>query len=239
VRRDLGRHLFGIAAIVFGFVTFAWHDYNAWHRLQSLWSSPLGRGWIYAAAIGQVLGGLAIQWRATVRAGAATLGIVYLVFASLWVSAILANPTTYDNWGNFFEQFSLVVGALIVFRADSSAVAYAGRILFGICTISFTLEQAFYLRGTASLVPAWIPPDPMFWALVTTIAFVLAAIAFLTGLYALLAARLMTVMIVLFGFLIWVPLAVAHPEQHLNFGAIAENFAIAGAAWVLADRLLS
>lgn len=238
----MGRHVFGLAAVVFGFVTFAWHDYDAWHQLHHLWGIPLGRDWVYAAAIGQVLGGLGIQWRVTARFGAAILGIVYMVFALLWIPGIIAHPSTYDTWGNFFEQFSLVVGAFLIFataapRASQESTSRAGRVLFGVCAVSFTLEQAFYLNGTAGLVPAWLPPSSTFWAIATTFAFALAAIALLSGYFALLASRLLTLMIVLFGFFVWVPSLVAHPEQHVNSGAIAENFAIAGAAWILADVL--
>jgi hypothetical protein len=70
---------------------------------------------------------------------------------------------------------------------------------FGICVVSFTLEQLFYLSGTTSLVPKWIPPGQMFWAIATTVFFALAAIALLTGLMARLASGLTTAMIVGFG----------------------------------------
>ena len=53
--------------------------------------------------------------------------------------------------------------------------------LFGICVASFTLEQAFYLGNTASLVPKWLPPNQMFWAEATTVAFALAAVGLLTN----------------------------------------------------------
>jgi len=56
--------------------------------------------------------------------------------------------------------------------------------------ISFTLSQAIYLRETTGLVPKWLPPSQMFWALTTTIAFGLAAISILSGYKALLASRL-------------------------------------------------
>jgi hypothetical protein len=49
------------------------------------------------------------------RIGALTLGALYLLFALLWVPNIIAKPLVYDRWGNFFEQFSIVSGALIVF----------------------------------------------------------------------------------------------------------------------------
>ena len=112
-----------------------------------------------------------------------------------------------------------------------------GRILLGICTVSFTLEQAFYLRATASLVPHWVPPSQMFWAVTTTVLFALASVALLTNRMALLASRLLTMMIVGFGLLVWVPLVLSHPHSHTNWSENAETFTIAGATWILADLL--
>ena len=54
----------------------------------------------------------------------------------------------------------------------------------------------------------------MFWAVLTTVAFALAAIAILINRQARLALRLMTVMLALFGVLVWIPRLVAHPESH-------------------------
>src|SRR5271167_4157330 len=170
---NLGRHLFGVAALAFGLITLAWHDYNGWHQPRYL---------VYAAAAALILGGAAIQFRRTAKIGAAVLSAVYLVFALQCVPGIVAAPKVYNSWGNFFEQFSLVTGAAIVFARLSSAWSgetqyRIGRILVGICAASFALEQAFYLANTASLVPKWIPPGQMFWAIATTVFFALAALA--------------------------------------------------------------
>lgn len=77
----------------------------------------------------------------------------------------------------------------------------------------------------------------MFWAVTTTVAFALAATALLTNRLALLATRLLTMMLVVFGLLVWVPLLLLHPHSHTNWSEFAETFAIAGAAWILADLL--
>ncbi|MGB9434255.1 MAG: hypothetical protein WBQ89_18565, partial [Candidatus Acidiferrum sp.] len=105
------------------------------------------------------------------------------------------------------------------------------------CAASFTLEQAVYLGATAQLVPKWIPPSQMFWAVATTIAFAAAAMALVTNRMALVATRLLTMMIVSFGLLVWVPLVISDPHNHTNWSENAETFAIAGAAWILADLL--
>ncbi len=230
---DLGRHVFGAAAFAFGLITLVWHDYNGWHQLGYV---------IYAVAAAQIFGGAAIQFRRTAKAGAVVLGAVYLAFALLCVPRIVATPRIYDSWGNFFEQFSLVTGAAIVYARLSSSWApetlnRIGRILFGICTASFTLEQAMYLDATANLVPKWLPPSQMFWAVTTTVLFALAAIALLTNRLALLATRLLTTMIVIFGLLVWIPLLLSNPHSYANWSESVETFAIAGAAWILTDLL--
>src|SRR5580693_1915404 len=232
-RSNLGRQVFGVAALAFGLITLAWHDYNDRHQLRYI---------VYAAAAAQIFGGAAIQFRRTAKTGAAVLGAAYLVFALLCVPGIVAKPQIYNSWGNFFEQFSLLTGAAIVYARLSSAwspetLNRIGRILLGICAVSFTLEQAFYLRPTATLVPKWIPPSQMFWAVATTVFFALAAVALLANQMALLATRLLAAMIVSFGLLVWVPLLLSDAHSHTNWSEGAETFAIAGTAWILADLL--
>jgi len=195
-----------------------------------------------AASAAQIFGGAAIQFRRTAKAGAVVIGAVYLVIALLSVPQIIATPQTFGPWGNFFEQFSLVTGAAIVYVGLSSmrapeTLARIGRILFGICAVSFALYQAFYPDATAGLVPKWIPPSQIFWVVATTVAFALAAAALLANRKALLASRLLTMMIVIFGLLVWTPLLFLDPHNHTNWFENVETFAIAGAAWVLADLL--
>jgi hypothetical protein len=226
----LGRHVFGAAALAFGVITLAWHD------------SHQARYIVYATGAALICGGAAIQFRQTAKTGAAILGAAYLVFTLQCVPGIVAKPQVYNSWGNFFEQFSLLTGATIVYAWFSSAwsgetLDRMARILLGLCTASFTLEQAFYLAPTASLVPKWLPPTQMFWAVATTVFFALAAVALLANLRALLVSRLLTMMLLIFGLLVWVPLLLADPHSHANWSETAETFAIAGAVWILADLL--
>jgi len=229
----LGHRVFGMAALASGLITLAWHNYNDSHQLSYM---------VYAATAAQILGGAAIQFRWTAKTGAVILSAAYLVFTALCVPGIVAQPLIYISWGNFFEQFSQLTGAAIACACLSSAgsaetPSRIGRIFFGMSVASFTLEQAIYLQPTVSLVPKWLPPSQMFWAVATTVLFALAAIALLTNRKALLAARLLTTMLVIFGFVVWVPLVVSHPHSHTNWSETAETFAIAGAAWILADLL--
>src|SRR5712672_515815 len=105
-RSNLGRHLFGVAAVTLGLITLAWHVFNDWHLPAYI---------VYLAAAGEIFGGAAIQFRRTAKAGAAVLGAVYFAFALACVPRIVVAPRIYNSWGNFFEQFSLASGAAIVF----------------------------------------------------------------------------------------------------------------------------
>ena len=174
---NLGRHVFGVAALSFGVIALAWHDSNGSHQLRYV---------VQTASAALIFGGAAIQFGSNRETGAAVLGAAYLVFTLLCVPGIVAAPRIYNSWGNFFEQFSLLTGATMVYARLSSAGSRAwsretlnriGRILLGIRTASFTLEQAFYLDATAHLVPKWVLPNQMFWAVATTVLFAFATVA--------------------------------------------------------------
>lgn len=244
MRISLGRRVFGLAAIGFGIVTLVWQDFNTWQQIAAL--GNISHRAVLADIVGtiEILGGLAIQWPKTARVSAAALGAIFLAFALLWVPRLAAQPLVYDGWGNLFEQLSQVAGAVIVFgtigRGDSARTtktAWIGYVLFGICVVSFTLEQLLNLSATASFVPKRIPPGQMFWAITTTIALGLSAVALLTGRVALLASRLLTLMLAGFGLLVWFPALLAGPHAIFNWAANAENWAITGAAWIVTDFL--
>jgi hypothetical protein len=217
-----GRFVFGVASLAYGIVALQAHH--------------------HVVGLLKIAGGAAILLPFTAGIGAALLAAAYLIAALLLVPPIVATPLVYNPWGNVFEQLCLLTGALLVFAGFSSAVKPRaaqrfGRIMIGACSASFALEQAFYLSATASLVPKWIPPNQMFWAYATTIAFALAAVALIVNRAPLLASRLLTAMIVLFGIIVWVPLIAGSPHALADWSEGAETFAIAGATWILADLL--
>lgn len=244
MKPSLGRYVYGLAAIGFGICALAWHDISNWQQINAFGGASHREILTYIVATIEILGGIAVQWRTTARAGAVALGAIYFTFALVAVPLIIEHPLVYNDYGNFFEQFSLVSGALILYacsgplaRTRTAQLAQIGYYSFGICVVSFALEQLFYLSATASLVPKWIPPGQMFWAMATTAAFALAAIALLTGFTARLASRLTTAMIAGFGLLVWLPALFADPHSFLNWSESVETLGIAASAWIVADFL--
>ena len=82
------------------------------------------------------------------------------------------------------------------------------------------------LSATASVVPEWIPPGQKFWAAATGLAFLLASIAMFSGVLAALASRLLTVMLVVFGALVWAPSLLTDPHMHRTWAGNSINLAM-------------
>ena len=236
-----GRIVFGASAVLFGVIALMWHDSDTWQTLSQIWSLPFGAILGGCLMTVQIAGGIGMQYPRTARWASIVLGVVYLLFSLACIPGIIAAPATYGHYGSFFEQFSCLCGAMALYAAteasEARAVAFGrvARLGLGLCAISFTLGQMIYLRFTAGLVPKWIPPNQMFWAVLTTVAFALAAIAILSNRQARLALRLMTLMLALFGVLVWIPRLIAHPEAHLNWSEFGLTSLIAGATWMVAD----
>ncbi len=236
-----GRLIFGASAVLFGVICLMWHDADTWQEVHSILRLPLGTIVGSVLMLAQIAGGILLIIPRTVRVASIVLSIVYALFSLASIPGIIAAPKVFGEYDGFFEQFCLLCGALAAYAATQKNTPRAedlrrfARIGLGLCAISFTLAQAVYLGQTAALVPAWIPPSGMFWAILTTIAFALAAIAILINRYARLAMRLMGLMIVLFGVLVWVPHVVSSPGVHGVWSEFAINFLIAGATWVIAD----
>ncbi|MBV8206062.1 MAG: hypothetical protein JO041_04655 [Acidobacteria bacterium] len=239
---SVGRMFFGAAAVLLGAIALIWHDSATWQILQQIWKLPAGStiGAFLMAAL--VAGGIAIQHPRSARPAAVVLCIVFACFSLACVPDFVAASNPFERFGgSFFQMLSMLCGALALYAAMEGNSARArifgrtARLGLGLCAISFALSQALFLRPTAALVPKWIPPGQMFWAIVTTIAFALSAVALLIHFQARLAARMMALMLALFGVLVWFPHLVADRRAHFVWSEFALTMLIAGAAWMVAD----
>jgi hypothetical protein len=237
-----GRIVFGASAVLFGVIALMWNDPDTWQNLQQIWRLPFGTLIGACLMTAQIAGGIGMQHPRTARLASVVLGVVYLLFSLACIPDIIAASNIYERYGgSLFQFFSLLCGAIALYAATEANAARAlvfgrlARLGLGVCAISFTLGQILLPRETADLVPKWIPPNQIFWAILTTIAFGLAAIAILSNRKARLAVRLMTLMLALFGVLVWVPRLIAHPEAHSNWSEFGLTFLITGAAWIVGD----
>jgi uncharacterized membrane protein YphA (DoxX/SURF4 family) len=240
---NLGVYVYGAGAVALGVSGLVWRDFAVnWQRVEGNFAHR--EALAIAVALYEVAAGLAIAWPRTRRAGAAMLTALYAVFTLLWVVQVARVPRVYDGWGNVFEELSLVIAGLVAYAwASPAESAWARRRkwiarAYGVCPVSFGVDHFVYLAGAAAFVPKWIPPGQMFWVVTTAVCFLAAAAAILSGILAGLAARMLTVMIIGFGILGWLPRLVELPHMHFMWSANSINLALAGAAWVVADAIV-
>ena len=246
--------IYGLSAIAFGLVGLSWGDFAAvWQPVPATVPGRTILAYIVAAVL--LLAGLSILWRRSAALGALTLTVLYsLGVILLHVPLVIAHPTVFVMWSGTAEQLALVAGGLVTYAfcrtpaatapttaavpttatVPTARIVLCGRLLFGVCLIIFALAHLFYLKPTADFVPAWLPPNQVFWAYATAAGHFLAGVAILSGIAARLAARLLTGMFVVFGVLVHAPTLFTDPHTHFNWAANAMNFALIASAWVIA-----
>jgi uncharacterized membrane protein YphA (DoxX/SURF4 family) len=237
--------IYGLSAVAFGLVGLSWGDFAAvWQPVPPTVPGRTILAYIVAAVL--LLAGLSILWRRSAAIGALTLTSLYsLGVILLHVPLVIAHPTVFVEWSGTAEQLALVAGALVTYAfcrtpnaaAPAARIVLCGRLLFGVCLIVFALAHLFYLKPTADFVPAWLPPNQVFWAYATAAGHFLAGAAILSGIAARIASRLLTGMFVVFGLLVHAPTLVSDPHNHFNWAANAMNFALIASAWVIAASI--
>ncbi|HEX4770909.1 MAG TPA: DoxX family membrane protein [Bryobacteraceae bacterium] len=242
-----GVRVYGLGAMALGLVGLVWGDFaDAWQPIQAFGNVPHRELLAYCAAVLELAAGAAIQWRRTARAGVLVSGTLFFIFACFWLPRVIGFPQIFGTWGGFLEAFSLVAGAVVLYASLASAesmnvvrAAYLGRVLYGICVLGFAMDHFLYIQQTADMVPKWIPPGQHFWAVATGIFHLLAGLAILTGVLDSLGSRLLTLMLIVFGALVWLPRLVTAPHAHMSWAGNAIHLALTGAAWVIADAIAS
>lgn len=207
-------------------------------------SGPL-RG-LLAYLIGAVLiaAGAGVFWPRTEKAARVVLTAVSLGFTLLYALVTVKAPLIYDSWGGLAEQVAVTAGYLAIFASlapqktvNIARLALGTRICFGVCSISFGVVHFVNLEGCTHFVPAWMPLGGQFWAVLTGVAHLATAVAILSGVWALQAARTATLMYLGFGLLGWGTRLFAHPTDHYVWGGEVVSFVLVAAAWMIGDSI--
>lgn len=251
----LGILIYGLATVATGVLNLVWREFEAAHEpIQALGDHiPFQQVLAFVGAIWLIVGGLAILWPRTARAGAIACAVIYFIFTAFWLVR-LHSATHFLGYSpkviigvlsGAAQQLILVAGAVIVYAAacDGSSrrlrLDSIARWIFGLCSIDFGLAHITGVQVTATFVPTWIPLGGTFWAILTGICFVLAGLAVLLRIQDGLAARLLALMLLVFSALMLAPKVFASPRDHIVWGSNAYNLAAVGAVWILAESLAS
>jgi hypothetical protein len=157
---------------------------------------------------------------------------------------LLTGYAVFGTYENIAIQLAIGAGSLILYAttagidaALAARLTRLGQLAFGVCALVFGGAHFVYMNLTAPLVPKWLPPTQEFWGYATGVGFVAAGVAILSGVQARLAAILVTAMLASFALLVHEPMLLANHSIHYNWTESAENLAVTGAAWVVADSM--
>jgi uncharacterized membrane protein len=251
----VGLWIYGLATVVTGIVDIVWGAFEPSHQpMQALGLHiPVSQILAYIAAAWLVATGMAILWQRTERIGAAGSAMIYLVFALLWVPRFY---TATHKFGFrigvlmfiFFgigQQLLLVTPAAIVYAISASSdpvwrerAAVAAGWTLGLGPIAFGLGHLISPHVMARFVPHWVP-FPVFWAVFTGIAFLLAGIAIVWRIQDVLAARLLGLMLLLFEAAVEIPPVFAQPHNQVAWGAAVYNVTAIGACLMFSEFVIS
>jgi len=200
---------------------------------------------------------IALLSRRTAAIASRALFPFLIAWLCLKIPAILVAGNIEGIWIGVGELGMLLAGGWALFAAvsglDSSPLfrSITGRrgirlaqILFGLAVIPVGLGHIFYLKITATLVPAWLPFRTELGFL-TGAAQILCGIALIFSIYPRIAALVEAALLALFAFLVWGPdtwfastpkMPGAPHGYRFPLSAFLITWVIAAAAWLIANN---
>ena len=231
----------GILALVYGDFALVWQPVPEW--------IPGRRVLAYGSGLIMLLGGFGLLVRYTAAWSARVLFPYLILWLLLKLPALVAAPQMEAVWLGFGEIAVLIAGGWILFAKltvlrKGSLLEFisgdnSGRLatkLFAISLIPIGLSHLVYVKETVELVPAWLPYR-VGWAYLTGIGQIACGLGVLFSIFPRVAATAEAVMISLFTLLVWIPAVLRAPTARLPWTAFFISWAIASAAWVVAQNI--
>lgn len=245
--KSVGHAVFAAIMIALGIMTLI-HGH-----LAPVWS-PVPKGvparevLVFLCGVISLACGIGLFWKRTATS-AARLLLAWLVlwFLAFRLPEALPKARMLVIWYGCAEMAVMVAGAWVLYTwfasdwdrrrlgfVSGSKGLWIARVIYGLALIFFGAAHFVYLKETAADVPSWLPGH-VAWAYFTGGAFIAAGLGVVTGVYARLAAALITVQIGIFLLLVWVPIVAAGSPSAFQISETILTAALTAGAWVIAD----
>lgn len=231
----------GILALVYGDFALVWQPVPAW--------IPERTALAYASGLIMLLGGAGLLFRAGAKWSIRILFPYLIIWLLLKVPALVVAPQMEAVWLGIGELAVLMAGGWTLFAVlaglrEGSILRFAtgekavrvARLVFAVSLIPIGLSHIFYVKETASLVPAWLPFREG-WAYLTGVGQIASGIGVLLSIYPRFAAAAEAGMLSLFTLLVWGPAILASSKARLPWTAFFISWAITAGAWVVASNM--
>jgi uncharacterized membrane protein len=229
----------GIQGLITGEFTTVWQPVPT--------GAPAREVLAYLCALLSLASGIGLLWRRTAGLAARVLLASLVLWLLVWRVRVLFLASLIEGSWSFADTIVMASGAWALFSWfatdwDRQRVGFAtgdkgeriARVLYGVGLIPFGYAHFANIKGTAALVPGWLPWH-VGWAYFTGSTFIAAGVAILIGGFARLAAALSALQMALFGVLVWLPILAAGSANAFQWMEFATTLALTAAGWVVAD----
>jgi uncharacterized membrane protein len=217
----------GALALIYGDFALVWQPVAQW--------IPGRTALAYLSGLLMLSCGAGLLFSGTAAWSIRILFPYLIVLALLKVPMVVATPKTEAVWLGLGELTALLAGGWILFATGEKGVRMA-RILFAISLIPIGLSHLVYPKETAAFVPAWLPFRTGL-AYLTGAGQIACGLGILFSVLARVAARAEAGMLSLFTLLVWGPAILAAPKTRMPWTGFFISWAIAAAAWVVAQNI--
>jgi uncharacterized membrane protein len=231
----------GILALIYGDFALVWQPVAAWVPGRTILA--------YGSGFLMVLGGIGLLFTTTAAWSARILFSYLVVWALLKVPALVVAPQIEAVWLGFGELAVLLAGGWVLFARlaalrDGSPFTFLtgekgirlARLFFAVSLIPIGLSHLVYVKETVEFVPAWLPYR-VGWAYLTGAGQIACGLGVLFSILPRIAVWAEAGMISVFTLLVWAPAILAAPKARLPWTAFFISWAIASAAWVVAQDI--
>jgi uncharacterized membrane protein len=250
MRIRLGRGVFAVAAASLAIFSLVYGDFAPAGATLPDWI-PWRETWVHVSALILLIAGAGLCFSRTALPSALIIGAYLAVWAVIGIPPILAKPISIGAWYGFCEAMTALVAAWIVYvevrwqsRGSEMPIAAkravrAAQVLFGLACVFYGCSHFAYADYTANMVPSW-SPNRLGLAYFTGLGHIAAGIGIIVCILPRLAATLETVMMSLFGLLVWVPSFFAHPRPvwatpaQNQWSELVVNILLAASAYIVA-----
>jgi uncharacterized membrane protein len=232
----------GILSLVYGDFALVWQPVAPWIPGRTVLA--------YGSGLIMLLGGVGLLLRSRVTWSVRILFPYLIIWLLLKVPALLVAPQIEAVWLGFGEIAVLMTGGWVLFATlaglrEGSPLTFAtgangirlAGMLFAVSLIPIGLSHLVYVKQTVELVPAWLPYR-VGWAYLTGAGQIACGLGVLFSMLPRVAAWAEAGMISVFTLLVWGPAIVAAPKTRLPWTAFFISWAIASAAWVVAQNIV-